>query len=48
MLEPTDERIYVNYSGLKVKIYDPKTGEITDAEIFVATLGASGFTHIYA
>ncbi|WP_292325153.1 hypothetical protein [Mesorhizobium sp.] len=33
-----------NYSGKKIPIVDRKTGEIREAEIFVAVLGASSYT----
>ena len=40
------DKAFVDYSGKKVTIVDPATGEIRVAEIFVAVLGASNF--IYA
>lgn len=42
------ERLFVDFSGLKVPyIYEP-TGEIKEAEIFVAALGASNYTFVKA
>jgi transposase len=38
------EKLFVDYAGLTVALTDPKTGEITQAQIFVATLGASSYT----
>jgi transposase len=38
------EKLFVDYSGKKIGIIDPNTGEIREAELFVATLGASNFT----
>jgi transposase len=38
------EKLFIDYAGQTVSIVDPKTGEITDAQIFVATLGASNYT----
>ena len=38
------DKVFVDYSGKKIAIVDPLTGEIREAEIFVAVLGASGFT----
>jgi len=35
---------FVDYSGKKVPIVDPKTGVIREAEIFVGVLGASSYT----
>ncbi|ESX09822.1 hypothetical protein X767_32690 [Mesorhizobium sp. LSJC264A00] len=34
----------MDYSGKKIPIVDRKTGEIPEAEIFVAVLGASSYT----
>ena len=38
------EKLFVDYAGSKVPIVDAATGEITQAQIFVATLGASNYT----
>ena len=38
------EKLFVYYAGGSVPIIDPVTGEITQAQIFVATLGASNYT----
>ncbi|SNB83899.1 Integrase core domain-containing protein [Rhodoblastus acidophilus] len=38
------EKVFVDYSGKKLPIVDPATGEIREAEIFVAVLGASTLT----
>lgn len=40
------EKLFVDYSGLTVSIYDSNTGEINKAQIFVAVLGASGYTYV--
>ena len=42
------EKVFVDYSGKKLAIADPKTGEVRDAEIFVAVLGASNYTYAEA
>lgn len=42
------EKMFVDYSGGKVAITDPETGEIKQAEIFVAVLGASNYTYAEA
>jgi transposase len=42
------DKVFVDYSGKKVAIVDPATGEIRAAEIFVAVLGASNFTYAEA
>lgn len=38
------ERLFVDYAGQKMEIIDAETGEIHEASIFVATLGASNYT----
>ena len=40
--------MFVDYSGLTMKITDPETGEITRAQIFVAALGALAAVFVYA
>ncbi|MBU4270227.1 IS21 family transposase [Candidatus Dependentiae bacterium] len=35
------DKLYVDYTGKKMEVVDPRTGEIRTAEIFVAALGAS-------
>lgn len=42
------EKMFVDYSGLTVNITNQKSGEITKAQIFVAVLGASGYTYVHA
>lgn len=42
------DKVLVDYSGKKIAIADPQTGEIREAEIFVAVLGASNFTYAEA
>ena len=42
------EKVFVDYSGLTIAIYNSKTGEITKSQIFVAVLGASGYTYLHA
>jgi len=41
-------KAFVDYSGKRVPIADPVTGEVRLAEIFVAVLGASSFTYAEA
>jgi transposase len=38
------EKLFVDYAGQTMEITDPETGEIHEAQIFVATLGASNYT----
>ncbi len=42
------DKVFVDYSGKKLPIVDPATGEIREAEIFVAVLGASSYTYAEA
>jgi transposase len=42
------EKLFVDYSGDTVPLIDANTGEITEAQIFVATLGASNYTYACA
>jgi transposase len=42
------EKLFVDYAGDTVPIVDAATGEITQAQIFVATLGASNYTYACA
>jgi transposase len=38
------DKMFVDYAGLRPRIIDPVTGEVTDVELFVAVLGASNYT----
>ena len=42
------EKLFVDYSGKKPCIVDPKTGEVTEVELFVGVLGASNYTYAEA
>ncbi|WP_229860111.1 IS21 family transposase [Candidatus Sulfurimonas baltica] len=42
------EKVFVDYSGLTMPIYNQRTGEVEKAQIFVAVLGASGYTFVHA
>ena len=42
------EKVFVDYSGLSIPIVNQRSGEITKAQIFVAVLGASGYTFVHA
>lgn len=39
------EKLFVDYAGKTVPIFDPATGEVRNAQIFVAVWGASSFTY---
>ncbi len=42
------EKMYIDYAGMTMPIINPSTGEIHKAQIFVAVLGASGYTFVEA
>jgi transposase len=42
------DKVFVDYSGKKIDIVNPETGEVLEAEIFVAVLGASNYTYAEA
>lgn len=42
------EKTFVDYSGNKPHYVDPSTGELIEAELFVAVLGASNYTYAEA
>lgn len=42
------EKLFVDYSGDKFRVVDSSTGEIREAELFVAVLGASNYTYAEA
>ena len=42
------EKLFVDYCGSRVEVFDSQTGQSRKAEIFVATWGASNFTYAEA
>jgi hypothetical protein len=42
------DKVFVDYSGKKIAIVNPATGEVREVEIFVALLGASNCTYAEA
>ena len=42
------EKLFVDYSGMTVPITDPGNGQIRNAEIFIACMGASNYTYAEA
>ncbi len=42
------EKLFVDFAGQTIPITDPATGEITQAQLFVAVLGASSYTYAEA
>ena len=47
-VHPAGERMFVDYAGMTLPIVDRATGELHEAQVFVATLGASGYTYAEA
>jgi transposase len=42
-VHPAGQAVEIDYSGMKVPYKDRKTGEVREAEVFVASLAASGY-----
>jgi transposase len=42
------DKMFIDYCGPTVPIIDSQTGEVRDAQIFVAVLGASNYTYVEA
>jgi len=42
------DKLFVDYAGMRPKLVDPGTGEVTEVELFVAVLGASNYTYAEA
>ena len=42
------EKVFIDYSGKKLRIVDRVTGEVLEVELFVAVLGASNYTYAEA
>lgn len=42
------EKLFVDFAGATIPIYDPKTGQARTAQIFVAAWGASNYTYAEA
>lgn len=42
------ERLFVDFAGDTTPVTDPETGEIGQAQVFVAALGASGYLYVEA
>jgi transposase len=42
------EKLFIDFAGDTIPIHDPLTGAITQASLFVATLGASNYTYAEA
>ena len=42
------DKLFIDYAGQTVPIVNRDTGEVTNAQIFVAVLGASNYTYAEA
>lgn len=42
------EKCFIDYAGQTLQVVDPETGEVREAQVFVATLGASNYTYAEA
>ena len=47
-VHPAGERLFVDYAGQTIELIDGTTGEVREAQIFVAVLGASSYTYAEA
>lgn len=45
---PAGARMFVDYAGDTVPVVDPATGEVSEAQVFVAVLGCSGMVYAEA
>ena len=45
---PAGETLFVDWAGMTTDIFDPPSGEVQPAQIFVAVLAASGYTYAEA
>jgi transposase len=45
--EPAD-KLFIDYTGKKLSVVDPSTGELTEVEVYVAILGYSQLTYVEA
>jgi transposase len=45
---PAGERMFVDYAGQTIELIDGRSGEIRQAQIFVAVMGASSYTLAFA
>lgn len=48
MVHKAGDKMYVDFAGEKLQLTSKETGEITEAEVFVAILGASQLTYVEA
>lgn len=39
------EKLFIDFAGKKVEVIDPQSGEVTEHDVFVATMGVSNYTY---
>lgn len=44
-VHPAGEKLFVDYAGMTMRVVERLTGEISEVQVFVATLGASDYTY---
>ena len=42
------DKLFIDFTGKKLSVIDPSTGEVTDVEVYVAILGYSQLTYVQA
>lgn len=42
------DKLFIDYTGIKLQIVDEKTGQITSLEVFVCVLGSSQYSYVEA
>jgi len=47
-LHVAGDKLFIDYCGPRLQVVNPDTGEVREAEVFVATLGASNYTYVEA
>ena len=47
-LHVAGDKLFIDYCGPRLQVVNPDTGEVREAEVFVATLGASNYTYAEA
>ncbi|GAL09423.1 mobile element protein [Vibrio astriarenae] len=40
------DKLFIDYCGPRLQVVNPDTGEMREAEVFVATLGAYNYTYV--
>ena len=48
MTHKAGDKMFVDFTGKKLEVVDPETGEVQECEVFVSVLGASGLSYMEA